>query len=165
VSGVWALRPEQPSDATAIATVLSAAFAASAHGDHGEAAMVAALRAAGALTLSLVAEQDGRIIGHVGFSPVCISDGSTGWLGMAPVSVAPPLQGMGVGSALIRAGLAQISSAAGCVVLGNPRYYGRFGFRHDPRLSYAGGPAAAFQALILAGPAASGNVTYHPAFG
>ena len=68
---------------------------------------------------------------------------------------------------MIRAGLRQLAElgAAGCVVLGDPDYYGRFGFTHDPALRYPQAPASYFQRLILNGPAAAGEVLYHPAFG
>lgn len=161
------IRPEQPGDAAAIAAVISAAFAASAHGNHGEAALVDRLRTAAALSLSLVAAQEGHILGHAAISPVSIDNGPDGWFGLGPVAVLPAFQGCGIGHALIVAGLdlLRADGAAGCVVLGNPAYYGRFGFRANPQLRYANLPPGPFQRLCFAGPPPAGNVRYHPAFG
>ncbi len=159
-----AIRPERPGDAAAIRAVTAAAFAGAPHASGTEAAIVDALRDAGALSLSLVAIEAGKVAGHVAFSPVTIAGREAGWLGLGPASVRPDLQRRGIGSALIRAGLDQ-SAAAGCVVLGDPGYYARFGFVPDPGLTYAGAPPAYFVALPLAGPVPRGAVAYHPAFG
>jgi putative acetyltransferase len=166
VTGGWLIRPEQPGDEMAISGVISEAFAAAEHSDGTEARIVEQLRAAGSLTLSLVAQDDG-VVGHVAFSPVEISDGSACWFGLGPVAVAPHRQGAGIGAALIEQGLEQLRSmgAAGCVVLGEPGYYGRFGFRHDPELMYPGPPPEYFQCLVLNGEPARGEVRYAPAFG
>ena len=141
----WTVRPEADDDAAAIGVATVSAFTTSRHGYQGEAELVQRLRDAGDLALSLVVEADG-VIGHVAFSPVTISDGSCGWLGLAPLSVMPEWQGRGIGAALVAAGLARLKEqgANGCVVLGDPGYYGRFGFRHDPALAYSGPPARLF---------------------
>src|SRR5690606_39869862 len=80
---------------------------------------------------SKVAESDGEIIGHVAISPVRISDSADGWFGLGPISVLPEFQGQGVGSQLMKSALDELEArgAAGCVVLGEPGYYGRFGFK------------------------------------
>ncbi len=106
------IRPETPADTRAIAEVTQAAFAALEISDHTEQYIVQALRAAGALTVSLVAERDGRVVGHIAFSPVTISDGTRGWYGLGPVSVLPGHQRQGIGARLIREGLA--ATASGC---------------------------------------------------
>lgn len=159
------IRPERPSDAAAIRAVTVAAFAASAYGHNGEAGIVEALRADGALAISLVAEEDGEVIGHVAFSPVTIG-GVEGWQGLGPVSVAPAWQGRGVGQALIRDGLGSIEAlgADGCVVLGEPAYYGRFGFESDSELRFGTEASPYLQRLVWRGPAPSGEVRYHPSF-
>ena len=138
-----------------------------AHSDQTEADIVEALRSDGALTVSLVAIQDDEIIGHVAFSPVVIVAAAGDWYGLGPVSVRPDRQGRGVGQALVRAGLERLGSlgAAGCVVLGDPDYYRRFGFESDPALYYGEAPASYFQRLILRGPAPRGEVLYHSGFG
>ncbi len=91
------IRSETPADIPAIFALTEAAFASLEISSHTEQFIVDALRAAGALTLSLVAEQDGRVVGHIAFSPVNFSDGTEGWYGLGPVSVAPEFQGQGDG--------------------------------------------------------------------
>lgn len=161
------IRPEGPGDEAAIRDLTRAAFAAAPHASGAEPAIVDALRAAGALALSLVAEEAGGICGHVAFSPVAIDGRDMGWLGLGPISVRPDLQRQGIGSALVRGGLARLAGggAAGCVVLGEPAFYAHFGFAADPRLTYAGAPAAYFMARPLCGPVPRGAVAFHPAFG
>jgi putative acetyltransferase len=161
------IRPERPDDIDAIHRVVRTAFLGAAHTSGTEHLIVQELRRARALTLSLVAVLDGQIIGHVAISPVAISDGSPGWYGLGPVSVAPSHQNRGVGYGLVSEALSRIKheGAAGCVVLGEPAYYGRFGFHVAPALVLEGVPPGYFQALALAGSAARGTVTYHPAFG
>src|SRR5690606_32587977 len=127
-----------------------AAFRGAPHSDGSEAEIIERLRVAGDLAVSLVAvDADGAIVGHVAFSPVTISDGTSGWYGRGPVSVVPSHQGTGIGSSLIRAGLERLRSAGarGCVVLGEPAFYARFGFRHDPRLVFPGPPPEYFLRL------------------
>ncbi len=160
------IRQERPQDAAPIHAITEAAFKGMPHSHQTEARIVEALRTAGALTLSLVAVQDGEIVGHAAFSPVRIDGVDGGWLGLGPVSVRPDQQRKGVGQALIREGLSQLGSlrATGCVVLGDPAYYGRFGFESDPRLVYADVPPAYFQRLVLTGAAPTGEVTFHPGF-
>lgn len=164
----YSILSERPSDWAGIEDVIHAAFQDVAHSDGSEAAIVDGLRAAGALVVSLVAVSDDQILGHVAFSPVSIEGGQGGWYGLGPVSVSPPHQGQGIGGALIREGLQQLqeSGAAGCVVLGDPGYYQRFGFKHDPAIRYEGAPAEYFMCLQLDDSAAeiSGNLTYHEAF-
>jgi putative acetyltransferase len=110
------------------------------YGSQTEGAVVDALRSAGALILSLIAIEDGEIIGHVAFSPVAINGETNGWYGLGPVSVWPDRQGRGIGQALIRKGLDSLRdmNVQGCVVLGDPGYYSRFGFVSDPGLRYGG---------------------------
>jgi predicted N-acetyltransferase YhbS len=160
------IRAEQPSDFAAIARITAAAFADTSYGHNGEAGIVEALRADGALTVSLVAVLQGEVVGHVAFSPVRIG-AESGWYGLGPVSVEPARQRQGIGQALIRPGLDRLGElgAAGCVVLGAPDYYRRFGFKSDPALHYADAPAPYFQRLILKGPAPHGAAVYHRAFG
>lgn len=159
------IRPETPADIDAIRALTAAAFAGMPHASGTEAAIIDALRAAGALVRSLVAEEDGAPVGHVAFSPVTIEGADRRWLGLGPVSVLPGRQGAGIGSALVRTGLAQVADAAGCVLLGAPGYYRRFGFIADPALRYPSAPAEYFLSRVLAGPPASGTVAFHPAFG
>ncbi|TCM18974.1 putative acetyltransferase [Novosphingobium sp. PhB165] len=161
-----ALRSEQDGDAAAIGALVTAAFLGAEHSSGTEAAIVDALRASGMLSVSLVAEEDGLIVGHVAFSPVTMDGTDLGWFGLGPVAVSPDHQRRGIGARLIEAGLARLrdAGAQGCVVLGDPAYYARFGFEIDPALVYPGVPAEYFQRLVLAGAAPTGKVAYHPSF-
>ena len=164
----WTIRDERPGDEAAIAALTAAAFHDVEHSDGSESAIVERLRAAGDLAISLVAENlDRAVIGHVAFSPVAISDGTPRWYGLGPCSVIPLRQRAGIGSALISEGIERLRQmdAGGCVVLGDPAYYRRFGFGHDPALTYPGPPPEYFQRLVLSGPAPQGTVSYAPAFG
>lgn len=161
------IRNERPEDVAAIGAVTTAAFLGRPYSSQTEALIVDALRAAGALTLSLVAEADGQVVGHIAFSPVDIEVSDGAWYGLGPVSVAPDHQSEGVGQLLIREGLARLeaSGAAGCVLLGSPKYYERFGFEADEALRYAGEPSPYLQRLRFKGKPPRGEVTYHTAFG
>ena len=154
-------------DEEAISSLVTAAFAAAEHSDGTEAAIVGRLRQAGALTISLVADDQGTVVGHVAFSPVTIAGQDCGWFGLGPVAVDPARQGLGIGAKLIRTGLDRLrtSGANGCVVLGEPDYYGRFEFIAERRLVYPGPPSRYFQALSFGVDLPSGVVAYHPAFG
>jgi predicted N-acetyltransferase YhbS len=161
------IRSETPEDVDAIRAVTIAAFRDVPHSSQTEAAIVDALRAAGALTISLVAVDEGEVVGHVAFSPVTIGSGAAGrWLGLGPVSVRPDRQRLGIGAALIQAGLARLREigAEGCVVLGDPTYYGRFGFESDGRLRYPDVPTEYLQRIVFAGAGVEGEVEYHPGF-
>ncbi|NDW06133.1 GNAT family N-acetyltransferase [Jiella pacifica] len=161
------IRPEEPGDEEAIRALTEAAFADAPHSDQTEGAIVDALRAAKALTLSLVAvDVEGSILGHVAFSPVSIESDEAGWYGLGPVSVWPQSQRRGVGTALVVEGLRRLErlGAKGCVLFGDPAFYTRFGFASDPALTYRGLPVQYVQRLVMAPPAPSGEITYHPAF-
>ncbi|MCK8785049.1 N-acetyltransferase [Roseomonas sp. NAR14] len=160
------IRPETPADAPAIRALTTAAFLDAEHGDGNEAAIVDRLRDGGALAVSLVAEQDGALVGHAAFSPVTIG-GRPGWYGLGPVSVRADRRRQGIAGALIEAGLLALKArgAGGCVVLGNPAYYGRFGFACDPAVTLAGIPPGFFMRLRFRGGQPAGAVAYHPAFG
>ena len=161
------IRPEQPTDHAAIGALTAAAFAAVEHSDQTEPEIIARLRAAGALTMSLVAIDGGEVVGHIAFSPVTIDGVDLGWFGLGPMSVKPGRQSQGIGSALVRQGLDRLRdrSAAGCVVLGDPAYYARFGFERDATLRYEGAPPDYFMRLVLTDRAApQGRVDYASAF-
>lgn len=160
------IRAEIPADIDSIHALTAAAFATAGHSSHTEQFIVDALRVRGELSVSLLAEHEGLLLGHVAVSPVAVSDGSTGWYGLGPISVLPARQGQGIGAALMRAAIAALrqQDARGCVLLGEPGYYGRFGFRAAPGLVLPGVPAEYFQALCLQPPLAQGEVRYSPAF-
>ncbi|KAK9680573.1 hypothetical protein K7432_015890, partial [Basidiobolus ranarum] len=146
--------------------VTIAAFLKAEHTQHTEQFIVNSLRKAGQLTVSLVAEVDGHLVGHVGFSPVKISNCDEPWYGVGPVSVLPEWQGKSIGTRLMKQGLDQLRElgATGCVVLGNPNYYQRFGFKAEICLVLEGVPPEYFQAVCFKGDIPSGTVTYHEAF-
>lgn len=161
-----AVRNELAADVPAIEAVTTAAFLDAPHTSHTEQFIVDGLRKAGQLTVSLVAEAAGQVVGHVAVSPVSISDGADGWFGLGPISVLPRYQRLGVGSRLMREALSvlQQQGAAGCVVLGEPEYYGRFGFRADPNLVLPDVPPEYFQAVAFGSARPRGIVSYHAAF-
>ncbi|TCJ32294.1 N-acetyltransferase [Parafrankia sp. BMG5.11] len=161
------IRQETPDDIIFIRALTDAAFVGVEHSSQTEGAIVDAVRKAGALSPSLVAEQGGSIIGHVGFSPVLIDGEDIGWFGLGPVSVSPSIQRSGVGSALVKEGLQVLTNrgARGCVVLGDPEYYRRFGFTSEHALRYGEVPAEYFQSLVLTGEPVAGEVAYHAGFG
>lgn len=160
------IRNEIESDSEAIFELTKAAFKNHPHSDHTEQFIARALHAAGALTASLVAEVDGAVIGHIAFSPVTISDGSHNWYGLGPVAVLPQSQKQGIGTALIRAGLSLLKGlgAKGCVLLGEPAYYARFGFKKSPDLILENVPEEYFLALSFDENKAQGFVVYHQGF-
>jgi putative acetyltransferase len=160
------IRNEIESDIKAIAEVTEAAFKTCPYGNHTEQFIINALRATGALTVSLVAQIDGTVVGHVAFSPVTISDGSPDWYGLGPVSVLPKHQRQGIGTALIREGLSLLKAreGKGCVLVGEPAYYQRFGFRNLPVLILEGVPQQYFLALPFGEETSRGVVVFHSGF-
>ena len=160
------IRDEEIRDCAAISEVTVAAFETMEISNHTEQFIVEALRAADALTLSLVAELDGRVVGHIAFSPVTLTDGTPDWYGLGPVSVHPDLQRKGIGTALIEEGLARLKTfeARGCCLVGHPEYYRRFGFRNVEGLVYEGVPQEAFFILPFDGDIPLGTVRFHDAF-
>lgn len=160
------IRPETGADIAAITEVTRAAFETLEISHHTEQFIIEALRAARALTVSLVAELDGRVVGHVAFSPVTISDGTRDWYGLGPVSVLPEFQRRGIGGALIREGLSRLKAlgARGCCLVGHPAYYKRFGFENMRGLVLEGVPEEVFLALSLDGHPPQGTVEFHEGF-
>lgn len=160
------IRRGRKEEVDAIRTVTAAAFQNAPYSHQTEAAIVDALRKADALTLSLVAVDDGILVGHLAISAVTINGEAVGWYGLGPVSVRPDRQRQGIGQSLIRTGLDYLkdSRAQGCVVPGDPDYYGRFGFVSDPDLLYGSAPPEYFQRLAFGDAAPTGEVSYHPGF-
>lgn len=160
------IRKETPSDTEAITQVTISAFKTLPISNHTEQFIIQALRTAGALALSLVAEIDEQIIGHIAFSPVTISDGSEGWYGLGPVSVLPTHQKQGIGTSLINEGLSLLKDrgAQGCALVGDPNYYKRFGFRNVPELIHEGVPQEFFLVLPFTEKIPQGTVVFHEGF-
>ncbi len=160
------IRAESPADGAAIHAVTERAFDGAPHADGSEPRIVRALRDAAALAVSLVAEVDGAVVGHVAISAVTVTDGSAGWYGLGPIAVEPARQGQGIGSRLVRCALDRLAElgAAGCVVVGDPAYCGRFGFAVRQGLVYPGVPAEYFMALPFGASTPQAEVAYHAAF-
>lgn len=163
----WQVREERAGDVPAIRAIVEAAFKDHHHSDGTEPDVIERLRRDRSPMLSLVAEEGGEVVGHVAFSPVTIGGVDCDWFGLGPLSVIPEKQNSGIGSALVREGLERLQArgAGGCVVLGEPGYYGRFGFVADAALTFAGVPPEYFQRLLLAGDMPHGAVRYASAFG
>ena len=161
------VRSESSNDIKAIEDVTLAAFTGLFSDNPTEHLIINGLREAGMLSLSLVAEQDGLVVGHVAFSPVLINKDNIGWYGLGPISVLPELQKQGIGSALIKDGLKKLRAmgAKGCVVEGSPDYYQRFGYKTYPGLTYEFAPEPKyFMALPFYEEIPEGTVEYHKAF-
>jgi putative acetyltransferase len=160
------IRPETPSDHDSIRQILIAAFADHPYSHQTEHLIIEGLRADGALTVSLVAEVDGKVVGQIAFSPVKIDEKDCRWLGLGPVAVTPSLQRQGIGQALVNGGLKTIRDlgAQGCILVGDPAFYRRFGFENNPALRMEGVPPEVLMCLPMSDKMLEGNVTHHPAF-
>lgn len=160
------IRAEKVRDVAAIRNVVSAAFAKVAHSNQKEDLLVDRLRDGGALSISLVAQVDGQVVGHIAFSPVTVDGLLCDWFGLAPLAVRPDYQRSGIGSRLVNAGLNSLRrlGATGSVVLGAPEYYRRFGFVARQDLLFANAPAEYFLAQSFADEIPRGRVAYHQAF-
>jgi putative acetyltransferase len=161
-----AIRPETAADAAAIRDVTRRAFEGRWYTAGNEQDIVDALRRQNALTISLVAEQAGIIVGHVAFSPARSADGASGWYTLGPVSVAPEVQRRGIGSALIESGIDRLRqlAAVGCIVVGDTNYYSRFGFRPAPQLAPPGAPQDHFMIVCFDSSPPEAVLHFHPAF-
>lgn len=159
------IRSERPADIDAIQHINESAFETPV-----ESQIVDMLRANGNLIISLVANIGDTVVGHVAFSPVTL-DGAEGGLGLGPAAVLSEYRRRGIGDALVRDGLEDGRSRGYkfVVLLGDPAYYGRFGFEPASRWElvdeYGGGDA--FQALELVDggiPSGGGLVRFGPEF-
>ena len=162
------IRPETADDHAAIGHVTEAAFLGRPYADGDEAEIVEVLRRDGALSVSLVAELSGVVVGHIALSPATPSDASTGWYALGPVSVLPEHQRRGIGVALVNAALHMIVArgAEGCILTGDPGYYARFGFTLSPSNAPPGEPPEYFMVKLLSqGRLPSGPIAFHRAFG
>jgi len=160
------IRSETDADVSAITEVTVAAFKTLEISNNSEQFIIEALRTAKALTVSLVAEMDRRVIGHIAFSPVTISGGTPNWYGLGPVSVLPEHQRKGIGKALIEDGLSRLQdmNAQGCCLVGHPDYYTKFGFRNMSGLVHEGVPQEVFFVLSFDGHTPQGTVAFHEGF-
>lgn len=160
------IRGETDADVNAIAKVTIAAFKTLKISNQTEQFIITSLRKAKALALSLVAEVEGNVIGHIAFSPITISDGTPNWYGLGPVSVLPEHQRQGIGKALVQEGLSRLKemNAQGCCLVGHPEYYKKFGFRNAPGLVFEGAPQEFFFARSFDSHFPQGTITFHDAF-
>ncbi|MDR1163658.1 MAG: N-acetyltransferase [Candidatus Accumulibacter sp.] len=160
------VRSELPGDENAIGEITRQAFESHPYSHQTEHFIVEALRKAGVLSVSQVAEHAGQLVGHIAFSPVMIEDACSDWYGMGPVSVLPKFQGKGIGRALIEQGLAKLKALGGkgCVLVGDPEFYSRFGFSNTSALTLDGVPPEVFLALSLDSSSTHGKVKFHSAF-
>ena len=162
------IRPERESDIRAIRSITDLAFRPMAFSDGSEPAIIDRLRERGDLILSLVAEIDGAVVGHVAFSPASIGDSvGDGWYGLGPVAVEPSRQRTGIGTRLIEEGLRLLRTrgARGVVLIGSADYYPRFGFVVDGRLRYENLPGELVQWLAFgSSPPPPGEIRFSRAF-
>ncbi|MFW9893917.1 MAG: GNAT family N-acetyltransferase [Candidatus Thorarchaeota archaeon] len=160
------IRNEVASDIEAISDVTKTAFENHPYSNNTEQFIINALRGANALAISLVAELEEKVVGHIAFSPVTFSDGSENWYGLGPISVLPDYQKQGIGTKLVNKGLSLLKAlgAKGCVLVGDPNYYERFGFKSPDGLKYEGVPQENFLALSFCNRIPVGIVEFHKAF-
>jgi len=160
------IRKETQADIEVITEITKLAFENHPYSRNTEQFIINALRAANALTISLVAEIDGKLVGHIAFSPVTFSDGSKNWYGLGPISIRPACQKQGIGTKLVNEGLNLLKDlgAEGCVLVGDPKYYIRFGFKSPNELKHEGVPQENFLALPFCNRIPKGTVQFHRAF-
>ncbi len=160
------LREETTADIDAITEVTMAAFKTLPVSHQTEQFIIKALRSAGALTISRVAVIDDRVVGHIVFSPVVMSDGTKDWYGLGPISVLPECQKQGIGKALVNQGLSLLKNMGGqgCALVGDPDYYKRLGFKNFPGLVHEGIPQDLFLVLPFNEKVPQGTIEFHDSF-
>jgi putative acetyltransferase len=160
------IRLEEPRDITTVQDVIRRAFAPMPFGDDNDQHLTNKFRAAGELSLSLVAEKDGVIVGHVALTPAVHESGAAGWFALGPLAVEPDLQRKGIGTALIAEAKVWLAGrgAAGCIVMGDTNYYPRHGFMPTPESAPPNEPAAYFMVLAMQRQIPPGRFAFHPLF-
>ena len=160
------IRDQTEADFAAVHDLVIAAFKTAPYACGREPFLMDALWRTGAATVALVAEDAGVIVGQVAFSKVKVGGADVGWHGCGPLSVLPERHKQGVGGALMRAGLKRLRALGGrgCVLVGNPEYYSRFGFRNTDAMREPGVPPEVFMALLFAGDMPRGDVEFDKAF-
>ncbi|CAM5769117.1 hypothetical protein LMIY3S_02730 [Labrys miyagiensis] len=159
------IRNETAGDIPAISRVVTEALRMLAQSTGTEAGIVERLRADGALALSLVAEEEGEVIGYLAASAARIGK-QDGWGLIGPLAVLPSRHRRGIGTALMTEALRRLrATSRGAALVGDPAYYGRFGFRAFPGLKVEGCPPEVVQALPFDGSEPRGELKHHPAFG
>jgi putative acetyltransferase len=160
------IRPETEADHAAIRDLTQRAFAPMPFADGNDHVLTDRFRAAGVLNMSLVAIEDGSIVGHVAVTPAAHTSGETGWFALGPISVEPARQRQGIGSQLIAAVKDWLvaQSARGCILMGDTNYYPRHGFMPSPAHAPETELAEYFMVLNLAGHIPEGAFKFHPGF-
>jgi putative acetyltransferase len=163
----WTIREEHAGDEAAIHALTERAFEGHPYSEGDEADVIDRLRADGDLLASLVAEDEGTIIGQVTWSAARLSNGEDGWMVVGPICVEPARQGEGIGRALLEAGEAamQARGAKGITVLGDPQLYGRFGYRQHTPMRLEGELGEFLQVKSFGAPIPAATISYAPAFG
>jgi putative acetyltransferase len=160
------IRPETEKDRASIHEVNALAFAGKAYSDGDEPELVDRLRAAGVLSLSLVAEEGDRVVGPIAFSPAFLPSGSGTWYALGPVSVRPERQGQGIGTSLIEEGLSDRAGrgSLGCILTGDPNYYRRFGFTLSRSNCPRNEPESNFMVKLFTDARPEGEFAFHRIF-
>lgn len=160
------IRQETSEDIESIFNLTTEAFEPMSYSDGSEPKIINDLRSNGDLALSLVAVDQGKVVGHVAFSPITINSVEDDWFGLGPISVLPERQRSGVGTQLINDGFRRLKQlgANGVALIGDPNYYGRFGFTGDGKLTYGDLPTSLVQWVAIKGDAPHGELKYCRAF-
>ncbi len=160
------IRDQTKSDFDAVHELVIAAFKALPIAAGTEQFIMDELWRSGAATVALVAEPAGRVVGQAAFSKVLVDSRDVGWHGCGPVGVLPELHKQGIGSALMREGLKRLRAlgSKGCVVVGDPAYYKRFGFDNTEAMNHPGVPSQYFMVIRFGGEMPSGDVKFDKAF-
>ena len=163
---VAVIRDQSEADFAAVHELVIAAFKTLPIACGREQFVMDALWTSGAATVALVAEDGGEIVGQAAFSKATVGGQDVGWHGCGPVSVLPARHKQGIGSALMRAGLERLRArgSKGCVVVGDPNYYRRFGFANTDAMFEPGVPPEVFMAICFAGAMPKGEVKFDEAF-
>ena len=160
------IRDQSAGDFAAVHALVIAAFKTLPVASGTEQFIMDALWRNGAATVALVAEDGGEIVGQAAFSKATVGGQDVGWHGCGPVAVLPERHKQGIGSALMRAGLERLRAlgSKGCVVVGDPNYYPRFGFANTPDMFVPDVPPEVFMALSFGGTMPKGEVKFDKAF-
>lgn len=159
------IRNEIDGDAPAIRRIVTEAMKLLPQSSGAEADIVDRLRADNSLSLSLVVEDGGEVVGYLAAADARIGAAS-GWGLIGPVAILPSRHGEGIGSALIAEAILWLRAGyKGATLVGDPGYYGRFGFRALPGLRLGDVPSQFVQALPFDGSEPQGELIHHPAFG
>lgn len=161
------IREERAGDEATIRAITLRAFEGHPHSDGDEADVIERLRRDGDLLLSLVAEDNGEIVGQVAYSSARLSNDESGWMVVGPICVEPGRQGEGIGRALMEAGeqAMRARGAKGITVLGDPALYVRFGFVQHTPMKLEGELGEYLQVKSFGAPIPAATLTYAPAFG